>query len=53
MRSTMVDVAGVQECAPVKDKVGCTEACAKLCPTTNHLGQNQCNLVYVVRAPVL
>ena len=35
------DVAGVQKCAAVGDKVGCTGAFSKLCPTANQLGQNQ------------
>ena len=48
MRSTGADIAGVQKCAPVRDKVGCTGACAKLCPTANQMDQNQCNLVYTV-----
>ena len=43
MRSTGADVAEVQKCDPVRDKVGCTGACGKLCPTTNPLDQNQCN----------
>ena len=35
------DVAGVQKCAAVGDKVGCTGAFSKLCPTANQLGQNK------------
>jgi len=44
---TGADVAGLQKCAPVRDKAGCTETCGKLCPTrptANQLGQNQCSV---------
>ena len=47
MRFTGADVAGVQKCSPIWDKVCCTGSCGKLYPTANQLGQNQCNLVYI------